>query len=286
MDKKWTTVIEPRKKLFDMQLGELKKYKDLIFLFVKRNFTTRYKQTVLGPLWFFIQPLITTLLNTFVFGSLAGLGGGEGVPAFLFFMAGNLAWGFFTGSLSVGQSALAGNAGLFSKVYFPRLVSPISAIITQFIDFMMKIGLYVIFILYYVLAEGANIYPTWELALIPIVLFQMALLGLGVGFIFSSLTVKYRDLTILITFIIQAWMYITPVVYSRADIIVNFGEKWWNVFMINPVTPMIEMFRYATLGAGTYSPMYWGISWIFTIVIFMIGLVLFNKTEKNFIDTI
>ena len=283
---KWTTVIEPRRKLFDMHLGEIWKYKDLIFLFVKRNFTTRYKQTVLGPLWFFVQPLITTLLNTFVFGSLAGLGGGLGVPTFLFFMAGNLSWGFFTGSIGIGQGALAGNAGLFSKVYFPRLVSPIASLITQFIDFMLKILLYVIFILYYVIFEGANICPTWELALMPIVLLQMAFLGIGVGFIFSSVTIKYRDLAILIGFAMQAWMYLTPVVYSRADIINTFGEKWLTIFMINPVTPMVEMFRYATLGAGTFSWMYWGISWIFTIVLFTIGLTLFNKTEKNFIDTI
>ncbi len=285
-EKKWTTVIEPRRKLFDMHLGELWKYKDLIFLFVKRNFTTRYKQTILGPIWFFVQPLITTLLNTFVFGSLAGLGGGLGVPSFLFFMAGNLAWTFFAGSVSIGQGALAGNAGLFSKVYFPRLVSPIASLITQFIDFLLKIALYVVFILYFVIFEGANIVPTWELALIPIVLIQMALLGVGVGFIFSSLTVKYRDLTIIITFIMQAWMYITPVVYSRADILSTFGENWLTIFMINPVTPMVEMFRYATLGAGTFSWMYWGISWAFTAVIFLIGLILFNKTEKNFIDTI
>lgn len=286
MDKKWTAVIKAKDNPFRLNIKEHWKYRDLIWLFVQRNFKTRYKQTILGPLWFIIQPLFSTIIYTVVFGSIAGLAE-AGVPSFLFYMIGNLTWGYFSSSFGAGQAALAGNAGLFSKVYFPRLVPTISTIITNFFNFLINFVMYLGFTVYFFFAPQ---YGTFEIstvaALTPVLLLQMSLLGMGCGLIVSSLTIKYRDLSILVGFGLSAWMYITPVIYSTTTLINNMSPMFYNIIMFNPVSPIVELMRYGWLGCGTTPWLYWGISWITTAFFCFFGIVAFNKTQKNFLDTV
>lgn len=280
MEKKWTTVIEPQKRLFDLKLKELWQYRDLILLFIKRDFSTKYKQTILGPLWFIIQPLFTTLMQTFVFGNIAGLPT-DGLPQFLFYMAGNVPWLYFSLCITATSNTFVQNSGVFGKVYFPRLTSPIAAVISSALNLLIQFAMFLAFFAYFYFS-GADIKITWIAWLTPLLILQLALLGLGFGIIISSLTTKYRDLQMMVSFGVSLWMYATPVIYSASSL----SPKLLNIIMLNPVAPIIELMRYGWLGAGTTPFIYWGISWITTLVVLFIGVIMFNKVEKNFMDTV
>lgn len=281
MAKQWTAVITPKRKLLDLNLKEVWRYRDLIALNVSRDFKTRYKQTVLGPLWFIIQPLLSSVVHTLVFGTIAGLST-DGVPQFLFYLIGSIYWGVFAGCLTATSNTFVGNAAIFGKVYFPRLVTPISTSVTQMGNFIIQFALYLIISLV-VFLSGGLFKVTWVAALTPIIVIQMALLGLGLGIIISSLTTKYRDLQVLVGFGVSLFMYITPVVYSANS--VGTG-KLYTALMLNPISPIIELSRYGWLGAGSTPWGYWGISWIVTAIVVFVGIVIFNKIEKNFMDTV
>ena len=282
MEKQWTAVIKPKKKLLDLNLKETFKYRDLIWLFVTRDIKTRYKQTVLGPLWFVIQPLMSSVIHTLVFGNIAGLST-DGVPQFLFYLAGSITWSLFSGALTATSNTFVGNAHVFGKVYFPRLTTPIATAATQIFNFLVQFAIFgVTAIVFAFLPDQPGFNVTWVAALTPLLLIQLSILGLGIGIIISSLTTKYRDLQVLVGFGVQLVMYLTPVVYSANTV----GGKLYVALMLNPVSPAIELFRYGWLGAGSTPWMYWGISWITTFVVLFIGIILFNKIEKNFMDTV
>lgn len=278
-EQQFSTVIVPKTGWFDFHLKEVWKYRDLILLFVRRNFVSQYKQTILGPAWALIQPLLTTFVFTFVFGRLAGLAPG-GVPSFLFFMSGNIAWHYFSGCLTSTANTFTGNAGIFGKVYFPRLVSPISTVLTNLISFGIQLLLFVVFLVIYWI-KGA-VQPTWFALMLPLLLLHMAMLSLGVGIIISSLTTKYRDLKMLVSFGVQLWMYGTPVAYDIGIV----PQKYMNLYMLNPMTPIINTFRKAFLGLGSFDLLHYLISWGVTLVVLFIGLMMFNKVEKTFMDTV
>lgn len=275
----FSTVIVPKTRILDFHLKELVRYKDLIFLFVKRSFVTKYKQTVLGPSWALIQPLISTLVFTFVFGQIAGLAPG-GVPSFLFYMSGNIAWGYFSGCLNSTANTFTGNAGIFGKVYFPRLVTPISTVLSQLITFGIQFFLFLIFLVIFWIK--GDVHPTMYILMLPILLLHMALLSLGVGIIISSMTTKYRDLQMLVGFGVSLWMYGTPVAYDIAIV----PEKYMSLYMLNPMTPVINAFRKAFLGIGSFDLPHYLISWGVTLVVVTIGIMLFNRVEKTFMDTV
>lgn len=284
MDKNWTAIIKPKKKIFDLNLKETFKYRDLIWLFVTRDFKTRYKQTILGPLWFIIQPLLASVIHTLVFGTIAGLST-DGVPQFLFYLAGSITWGLFSGVLTATSNTFVANAGVFGKVYFPRLTTPISTSITQIFNFLIQFAIFGMCALFFFFMPNQNFKVTWVAALTPILIIQLALLGLGFGIIISSLTTKYRDLQVLVSFGVQLWMYITPVVYSSKELL---GRKLYTLMMLNPISPIVELFKYGWLGAGDTPRLwlYWGISWITTFAFLIFGIAIFNKIEKNFMDTV
>lgn len=278
-EQSFTTVIEPKTKLLDFHLKEVLNYKDLIFLFVKRNFVSQYKQTILGPAWALIQPLLTTVVFTVVFGNLAGLAPG-GVPSFLFYMSGNIAWGYFSGCLTSTANTFTGNAGIFGKVYFPRLVMPISTVLTNLISFAIQFGMFLVFLVIYWIKGDVN--PTLHMLMLPVLLAHMAMLSLGVGIIISSLTTKYRDLKMLVGFGVSLWMYGTPVAYDIGIV----PEKYMGLYMLNPMTPVINTFRKAFLGIGTFDLTHYLISWGITFAVLVVGIILFNRVEKTFMDTV
>ena len=273
--------LEPKNGWFDIDLKEIWRYRDLIWLFTKRTFILRYKQTVLGPLWVILQPLMTTLIYTLVFGSIAGIST-DGVPQVLFYMGGNTVWGFFVACLNGTASTFTGNAGVFGKVYFPRLVSPISTVISSVANFGIQLGMFLIFWVYYVVTGQVS--PNYiGILLLPVILIQLGLLGLGFGIIISSLTTKYRDLTMLVGFGVSLWMYITPVVYPVSTL-GNGGL--YTLVMLNPVTCAVEAFRWAFLGQGVMEPLYWGISMVVMAVVVFFGVIVFSRVEKTFMDTV
>lgn len=276
----WTLEIKPKKHLFDVNIKEIWKYKDLIFLFVRRDFVARYKQTILGPLWFLIQPLLTTLMFVVVFGNIAKIPT-DGLPQLLFYMSGITAWNYFSMSLNSTSNTFVANAGIFGKVYFPRLVIPISSIISGLIQFGIQFLFLGLFMIYYAII-GADFSPNIYILLIPVLIFLMAGLGLGFGIIISSLTTKYRDLTNLVGFGVQLWMYGSPIIYSMSEI----PEKYKIFVLANPVSPIIEAFRYALLGKGELNFWYLFYSFGFMIVVLFIGVLLFNKIEQTFMDTV
>lgn len=280
MAKEWTAVIEPKNKLLDLKLKEVFKYKDLIWLSVARNLKTRYKQTILGPLWFIIQPLFTTIVHTFVFGNIAGLPT-DGIPQFLFYMAGNVPWAYFASCFTGTSNTFVGNAGIFGKVYFPRLTTPISTVITGMLNFLIQFIMFLGFIVYF-MAKGSDVRITYVAALTPLFIIQMAMLGMGFGIIVSSMTTKYRDLQVFVGFGVSAWMYATPIIYAASTL----SPKMYNLIMLNPVAPIIELMRYGWLGAGTTPFVFWGISWITTFLVLFVGIIIFNKVEKTFMDTV
>ena len=275
------THISSRHRWYEINLKEVWDYRDLIVLFTKRNFALTYKQTVLGPAWIFLNPLVSSIIYAFVFGTIAGIGT-DGVPPILFYMCSNALWLFFSSCVEKNARTFTENAGVFGKVYFPRLTIPISNMFSSVIQFCIQMLMVVGFMLYF-LAKG-EVSPHWEAWFaVPLVLLHLGLLGLGCGIIISSLTTKYRDLSILVTFGIQLWMYITPIVYPATQIESGLIR---NVLMINPVTAPVELLRYAVLGQGQVMPRFLVLSLVITLAVDVIGVMIFNKVEKTFMDTV
>ena len=279
-DHGWDLVIEPPKGWFDLHLRDLWRYRDLVGLFVRRDFVAVYKQTILGPLWHLIQPLLTTLMFTVVFGRIAGLPT-DGIPQFAFYMAGTTVWSYFANCLTRTSNTFAANAGIFGKVYFPRMVVPASTVLSQLIAFAIQFGFFLCFYTYFRL-HGAAIRPNWAIGLLPALLLLMAGLGLGFGIVISSLTTKYRDLQVLVGFGVQLWMYATPVIYPLSTMPDRF--RW--LLVANPMTAVVETFRYGFFGTGTFSWAYLGYSAGFTVALLLAGLAVFNRVERTFMDTV
>jgi lipopolysaccharide transport system permease protein len=279
----WDLEIKPSNKLLDFKLKELWHYRDLLILLVRRDFVSFYKQTILGPLWFFIQPLFTTIIFTFVFGNLAQIST-DGLPGPLFYMAGITAWNYFADCLTKTSTVFTSNAGIFGKVYFPRLIMPLSIVLSNLIRFGVQMALFIFFMIYYAL-QGANFSPNWYILLFPYLLLLMAMLGLGLGMIISALTTKYRDLSFLIGFGIQLLMYGTTVIYPLSTVQEKY-PKYEYLIAFNPMTAIIETFRFGFLGEGAFSWAYLSICSMVTFVIMVTGVVIFNKVERNFIDTV
>lgn len=279
-DTEWTTVIRPQSNWFDLRLQELWQYRDLIAMFVRRDFIAMYKQTILGPLWYIVQPLISTIVFTIVFGNIAALST-DGLPQFLFYMAGVVMWTYFSSSLTKTSTALVANAAVFGKVYFPRLTVPISFLISNLTSFAIQFVFFVLFIVYFRF-QGAAVNPNLWLFSLPFLVLLMAGLGLGCGIMVSAMTTRYRDLTFLVGFGTQLLMYATSVIYPLSSV----SEKYRWILLANPMTPIIETFRYGFLGAGTLDFSHLAYSVVVTLVILVIGILMFNKVEKTFMDTI
>lgn len=276
----WTLIIRPKTRWFDLHLGDLWRYRDLVMLFVWRDFVSFYKQTILGPLWFVIQPLLTTLTFTVIFGNIAQLST-DGLPKILFYLSGITAWNYFSDCLLKTSETFTANSNLFGKVYFPRLAVPVSIVISNLIKFGIQLGLFLGFYFYF-LGRGTAAHPTSALLLMPLLVLLMAGLGLGSGIIVSALTTRYRDLRFLVQFGTQLLMYSTPVIYPLSKLPAEY--RW--IMLANPMTPVIETFRYAFLGTGTFSWNLLGISAAVTLLILAAGVLLFNKVERTFMDTI
>ena len=279
-DENWSMVIEPHRHLFDLKLGDLWRYKDLVMLFVRRDFVSVYKQTILGPLWYIIQPLLTTIIFTFIFGSIAKLPT-DGLPQFLFYMSGTVVWSYFASNLTKTSDTFISNANLFGKVYFPRLAVPVSILISNLIAFAIQFVLFLVFMGYFAL-RGTVFHPNGWILLTPVLIFMMAGLGLGFGIIVSSLTTKYRDLRFLVQFGVALLMYATPVILP----ISSFPQRFRWIILANPMTPIVEAFRYAFLGAGTVSLPNLAYSFGFMLAVVFIGTVIFNRVEATFMDTV
>ena len=280
IEQSWDLIITPRKKWYDLQLRDVWRYRDLISLFVRRDFVAKYKQTILGPLWFLIQPLLTSLVFTVIFGNIAQLPTDD-LPQLLFYMSGTVLWNYFSACLVSTSDTFIANANLFGKVYFPRLVMPISVVISNLITFAIQFLFFLAFFLYFFIRQTNVSFTLWALAL-PYLVFLMAGLGLGFGIIISSLTTKYRDLRYLVSFGVSLWMYGTPVIYPVSSI----PEGWQWIANINPVTPIIETFRNGFLGQGNPTWLGLGYSTMFMLLVMVIGVVIFNRVEKTFIDTV
>lgn len=281
------THISSKHKLLSLNLKEVWRYRDLIFLFTKRSFVLTYKQTILGPLWIFLSPLMTSLIHAFVFGGIAGIGT-DGVPQILFYFCSNAIWTFFAACVTHNASTFTANAGVFGKVYFPRLTTPISNIFSSLIQFGVQMLMMMGFLIYF-LIQG-EVSPNWAWwIVVPVELIHLGLFGMGVGIIISSMTTKYRDLSVLVGFGVSLWMYITPIVYPISQLggMTQFGGQFINVALkLNPVTAPVEIIRYAILGQGAIMPLYLAISWALTIAVVLIGIMIFNKVEKTFMDTV
>jgi lipopolysaccharide transport system permease protein len=278
--KEWDLIIEPQTSLFEINLKDVWRYRDLLWMFVKRDFVSFYKQTILGPLWFFIQPLFTTIIYTFIFGGLANLST-DGLPQPLFYMAGITAWNYFADCITKTSTVFKDNANIFGKVYFPRLIMPLSIVASNLVRFGVQILLLFMMMGYYA-AQNASFTITPAIMLFPVLVILMALLGLGLGLTITALTTKYRDLAFLVTFGIQLLMYTTTVIYPLS----SAPEKYKTLISLNPMTGIIEAFRYAFLGQGQISINTLGYSTLFTIVVMVLGILIFNKTEKTFVDTV
>src|SRR6476660_5995172 len=276
----WDLVIEGRSSLFDLKLPEIWSYRDLLLMFVKRDFVSFCKQTILGPLWFFIQPLFTTIIFTFVFGTLAALST-DGLPQPLFYLAGITAWNYFSDCITKTSTVFKDNANIFGKVYFPRLIMPLSIVASNLVRFGVQLLLFILMMVYFGI-KGADFHPTYALFFFPVLVLLMAFLGLGAGLIITAVTTKYKDLTFLITFGVQLLMYGTTVIYPLSAA----PEKYKKYIELNPMTGIIEAFRYSFLGKGEFTVWSIGYSAIFAIVALFLGIIIFNKTEKNFVDTI
>ena len=281
MSKDWTLIIRPYEKLWKLNLREVWAYRDLVELFVKRNIVVQYKQTILGPLWYLIQPILTVIMNMVVFGGIAHMST-DGVPQALFYMAGNVCWFYFSDCLNQTSSTFVTNQAMFGKVYFPRMVVPISTVISNLLRFGIQFGLFIAFYLYF-FVSGADVAPNWAMLLLPLLIIMLAGLGLGFGILVSSLTTKYRDLTILFTFIVPLWMYATPIVYPMSMVT---NETLRTVIMLNPMTAVVETFKYATLGQGYFSWGALGYSLAFMSVLLLWGTIVFNKVQRSFMDTV
>jgi len=276
----WTMVIRSRSGWLDLELKEVWRYRDLILLFVRRDFVTIYKQTILGPMWFVVQPLFSTLVFTVVFGKIANIPT-DGLPPPLFYMSAIVAWNYFSGCLSATSNTLVANAGIFGKVYFPRLTVPLSVVITNLLTFIIQFAVFLCLLLFFCL-RGAAVRPNAFIFLVPFLILQMGVLGLGCGILVSSLTTKYRDLTFFVSFAVQLWMYATPIVYPLSQI----PERWQWLYAFNPMAAVIGAFRYAFLGAGSVRPLHLATGLAVTVLVLILGLILFRRVEKTFMDTV
>lgn len=281
----FSTVIHPQTGWFDLKLKEVYDYRDLIFLFVKRNFVSKYKQTVLGPAWAIIQPLLTTVVFTLVFGNIAGLAPG-GIPSFVFYLSGTILWTYFSNCLSQTANTFVANSGTMGKVYFPRLVMPISTVVSELISLAIQYVFLLMFLVYYTVTDQ-GVHPNLWILMTPVIILQLAMLSLGFGVIISALTTKYRDLAMLVGFGTQLWMYASPIAYDMFSMgAFAPGGKWHVFYMCNPITSIVNLFRYGYLGIGTVEWNYYFIGWGTTLVFLFIGIVLFSRVEKTFMDTV
>ena len=286
-EENWTTVIKPRTGLFEVNLKEIWDYRDLLTLFVKRDITVQYKQTVLGPLWWLIQPALTVIMYMVVFGGIAGIPT-DGVPQPLFYLGGVCMWQYFADCLTKTSNTFVTNSNIFGKVYFPRLIMPLSNVTSNLVRFGIQFGLFVIVYIYYAII-GMAPSPNWYFLLFPLLVVMMAGLALGFGIVISSMTTKYRDLQVLFTFIVQLWMYGTPIVYPLSQVAGKtvLGMDLTTIMCLNPVTPVIEAFKYGALGAGEFIGWGWlAYSFFFMLVVLSLGILIFNKVQKSFMDTV
>lgn len=288
-EEKWDIVIKPKDKLLAVDFKELWRYRDLCVLFVKRNIITKYKQTILGPLWFIIQPALTVIMYMVVFGGIAGIPT-DGVPRPLFYLAGTCTWTYFANCLNSTSNTFVSNANIFGKVYFPRLVMPISSVISNLLQLGIQFGFFVIvYIIYAFTDPSCTAHLTWYAILLPLIVLMLAGLALGFGTIISSMTTKYRDLQVLFSFLVSLWMYATPIVYPLSQTHNKFflGVPVHTFMCLNPVTPVIETFKYGFLGAGEFVGWRWLIySFVFMCILLALGIVIFNKVQKSFMDTV
>ena len=283
----WTTIIKPRNKLFEVNLKEIWDYRDLWAIFVKRNIAVTYKQTVLGPLWWIIQPALTVIMYMVVFGGIAGIPT-DGIPQPLFYLGGIAMWGYFSSCLGNASNTFVANAGMFGKVYFPRLIMPLVSITSNLVRFSIQLLLFVIVYIYYAFIGQAPS-PNWYLLLFPLLVLMLAGQALGFGIIVSSMTTKYRDLQILFSFFVSLWMYATPIVYPLSQVKGKMvaGFDLYRLMHFNPVTPIIETFKHGALGAGEFIGWGWlAYSFVFMLVVLFLGVLIFNKVQKTFMDTV
>ena len=277
----YTTIIKPQSKLFEIDFKEIWRYRDLLVMFIKRDIVTQYKQTILGPTWYFIQPALTTIMYMVVFGGIAGIST-DGLPQPLFYLAGIVLWQYFSECLNKTSATFTQNQHIFGKVYFPRLISPLSNVLSNLVRMSIQFLLFLIVYVYYV-AVGVDVMPNTYALILPLLIVMLAGLSLGFGIIISSMTTKYRDLTILFTFIVQLWMYATPVIYPLSTIT---NEKIRMLMGINPLTSIFEAFKYGMLGVGQFSWGGLGYSFGFMVVLLLVGVVVFNKVQRSFMDTV
>lgn len=287
MQERFQTVITSEHHLFDLHLKETLQYRDLILLFVKRDFTAYYKQTILGPAWAIVQPLLTTVVFTIIFGNLAQLttadvSGDFILPSFLFYMAGNICWSYFSVTVNATSNTFRGNAGIMGKVYYPRLVTPIATATSGLISFAIQSAMFTAFWLFFVVGGQTGIQVTPMLLMLPLCVLQLVVLSTGCGIIISSVTTKYRDLAMLVGFGLQLWQYASPIAYGLQLV----PERWLSLYMLNPVTPIITTFRYAVFGFGYFNLGYYLLGWGVSLVLFFVGLILFSRIERTFMDTI
>ncbi len=276
----WTTIVRPKTGWWDINLRELWDYRDLIRIFVYRDFVVYYKQSILGPLWFILKPLFGTIVFTIIFSKVAKIPT-DSLPPMLFYLAGTVMWNYFSSCLTFTSNTFVTNASIFGKVYFPRMVVPIGIIISQLVQFAIQFGLFLVFLAYFLLM-GAPIHPNANMLLLPLLLLQMAALGLGVGMIVSSLVTKYRDLTFVMDFVVQLWMYATPVVYSISQV----PGRWRFWYSLNPMVAVIELFRKGFLGVSSFTLNHYVVSFSATAVVLGLGIVIFSKVEKSFMDNV
>jgi lipopolysaccharide transport system permease protein len=276
----WTEVLTPHRGWFDLRLGELWRYRDLAFRFFRRDVVSSYKQTVLGPLWFVIPPIVNTAVFTVVFGTVGRIPT-DGMPGFLFYLLGITAWSYFASCLNKASLTFTGNSGIFGKVYFPRLVMPLSTILSNLMTFAIQFVMFLGFCAFYKW-QGAPVHPNWRVIILPILLLQMGALGLGIGCIVSALTTRYRDFVYMVQFGTQLWMYASCVVYPLSQI----PKQWRMFFIMNPMVPIIESFRFAFLGGGIVEIWHLAVSAGITLLLLIVGLIMFNRAEKTFMDTV
>ena len=278
----WTTEIRPKTSLLDVDFGEIWRYRDLCLLFVKRNVITQYKQTVLGPLWYLVQPVLTTAMYMIVFGGIAKIST-DGLPQPLFYLAGICLWQYFADCLGRTSNTFVDNAGIFGKVYFPRLVVPLANVISNLVRFSIQLLLFFLVYAYYLLFTDAAVAPNWYALMLPVLVLMLAGLSLGFGILFSSMTTKYRDLQMLLSFFVSLWMYATPVIYPLSTIT---NPHLRLLMQCNPVTGIVEFFKYGMLGVGCHEWWMLGYSAVFMVVLLALGIIVFNKVQRSFMDTV
>ena len=280
-NKQWDLTITPKDRLLTVDWKEIWRYRDMFLLFVARNFRTAYKQTILGPLWFIITPVLSVIVYVTVFGGIANIPT-DGVPPMLFYLLGIAVWGYFASCVSATSNSFVSNADIFGKVYFPRIIMPLVAVTTNLLSFAIQLAIFAVLYIYYV-ATGTELVIHWQIMLFPLFVAMLAFMAVGFGMIFSSMTTKYRDLQIMLAKIISLWVYITPVIYPLSMV---SNEKLNLAMSLNPVTPVMEAIKYSLLGQGQFSWLWLGYSALFTLILLIIGLMLFNKVQKSFMDTV